>query len=987
MSIRKITLAILLSLMVGFVEIQGTTMFDPGLKWRTLETPNFSIHYHQGEEELAQEAARIAEDVHRRLSPLMRWKPFTKTQVVLTDNVDFVNGMATPFPVNTIILYPTSPHGADLDLYEDWLRELITHEYTHILHLDQVGGIWKVLRFTFGRIVLPNAIQPTWLIEGFAVHNESNQTSGGRQRGAVYDMMLRVATLEGRLSTLDQAGTFIPIWPGGETAYLYGAMFYKWLAEEYGEEKLVEVSRLYSATIPFAVDLPALVVYGKPWFMLWEEWISYLEERYWEQREEIESIPLTGSTPLTYRGYRISSPTFSPDGGSIAYVEYNTDEYPCLRMMEVDRAGDGVEAGPLENHLPILRSVWLRQTEDRCLVRALVNPGLSFSPDGGGMVLSQRESYKNYYTYDDLYFLDLGTKEKRRLTRGLRARDPDFSPDGGSIVFVVNKLGANDLALISPDGSHLRHLTHNEERIQYSLPRFSPDGRKIAVSVWRKMFVVESQVVEGQDTSVVSGFWEDGGYQDVCVIELTDPTHPVSVTLDRAVEAAPFWSPNGEWLLFSSDRSGVFNIYAHSLTEGKLYQVTNVLGGAFSPVVSPDGRWMAFISYGVNGYDIHVMEFDPHEWWEAEPFVDRLPEMLREVSKVDYPSHPYNPIPSLLPRFWLPLPAWDEKGVGIGFLTFSWDALQQHEYSLVASWGMESRRGAFDFSYLNNMFWPEVRLYGSDGAASIVMSSQTAGDTTYWERRQKGGVEVSFPFVRTSSGQAISVSYEIERLSRLNELPSDVPDPDEGILSGIGLFWRYGNAKRYGFGISPTDGRYVSLAVEREDKHLHSDFDLTRFSLEWREYLPVPILRHNVLAGRMAGGVSLGDRMSQRSFQLGGAWTDFFLRGYPEGSLSGQKVLSGSLEYRFPVLWVERGFFTLPFFLRDFQGVVFTDLGNAWDADEVPPVEDFKVGVGAEIGTDFDLGWLLSFLIRVGYAQGLSEGGESQVYLSLGSSF
>lgn len=967
---KKLGFVTALGLLAVIPQSQGTTMFDPGLKWRTLETPNFSIHYHKGEEELAQEAGRIAEDVHRRLSPLMRWEPFAKTQVILTDNVDFVNGMATPFPVNTIILYVTHPAGAELDPCEDWLRELITHEYTHILHMDTVEGGWKVLRYIFGRWVLPNALQPIWLLEGFAVHNESNHTSGGRQRGAIYDMLLRVGTLEGRLKTLDEAGTFVPSWPGGRTPYLYGAMFYQWLAEKYGEKKLVDVSHLYSGTIPFLIDLPAIVVYGKPWFMLWEDWVGHLKEKYHRQKEQIESKPLTNSVPLTSRGYGISSPTFSPDGQRLAYVEYNADQYPCLRLMEVASPKVGARPGLLENHIPILRSVWLGQTEDRTLVKAPVNPGFSFSPDGEGIVLSQRETYKNYYTYDDLYFLNLRTKKKIRLTKGLRARDPDFSPDGQKIVFVVNKLGKNDLALVSRDGSNLRYLTQNEEHIQYSFPRFSPDGKYVAVSRWTP-----------------------GGYQDICLIDLaqtplTGALETLPIFEDRAVDLAPFWSPDGKWLLFSSDRSGVYNLHAYSLGEKKLYQVTNVLGGAFSPVVSPDGKSIAFTSYGVNGYDAHLTEFEPDEWWEAEPYVDRYPEIAGKVSKERYPTHSYNPIPSLLPRFWLPLPAWDEKGGGLGFLTFGWDALQQHQYSVSASWGFESKRPAFDFSYLNNMFWPEVGLHGSDGAASMVMSSESAGDTTYWERRQRGGVEVTLPFNRTSSAQAMSVSHEVERLSSLNELPSDVPKPDEGILSGASLSWRYGNAKQYWFGVSPTDGRYISLGVERKDKHLYSDFNMTNVSFDWREYHTVPILKHSVLAGRLAGVASFGDQLTQRSFQLGGVMGYFPLRGYPEGKFPGQKLLSGSLEYRFPLLWVERGVLTLPFFLRNLQGNLFADFGNAWDANEVPPLRDFKIGVGGELGTRFDLGYgFVGILLKIGYAKGLSEGGKEQIYLALGSSF
>src|SRR3990172_1890516 len=62
--------------------------FDPSFTWTTLETPHFLIHYHQGEEELAKRAAVIAEDVHERLVPRIKWEPTSRTHLVLVDALD-----------------------------------------------------------------------------------------------------------------------------------------------------------------------------------------------------------------------------------------------------------------------------------------------------------------------------------------------------------------------------------------------------------------------------------------------------------------------------------------------------------------------------------------------------------------------------------------------------------------------------------------------------------------------------------------------------------------------------------------------------------------------------------------------------------------------------------------------------------------------------------------------------------------------------------
>ena len=159
--------------------------FDPSYQWTTLETPHFLIHYHQAGEPIARKAARIAEDVHARLVPRIAWEPKQKTHLVLVDARDQANGMASPIPYNQMIIYLTHPLGEPgfgLTQYDDWLRLVITHEYAHILQLDMVTGVPRVVQKVLGRIYFPNMFQPVWMIEGLATYEETEQTSGGRGR-------------------------------------------------------------------------------------------------------------------------------------------------------------------------------------------------------------------------------------------------------------------------------------------------------------------------------------------------------------------------------------------------------------------------------------------------------------------------------------------------------------------------------------------------------------------------------------------------------------------------------------------------------------------------------------------------------------------------------------------------------------------------------------------------------------------------------------
>ena len=65
--------------------IAGAGVFhDPALKWRTIETDHFRIHYHNGEAALAQSFWPKAEAVYQDTCAYLNWYPLAKTEVVLT---------------------------------------------------------------------------------------------------------------------------------------------------------------------------------------------------------------------------------------------------------------------------------------------------------------------------------------------------------------------------------------------------------------------------------------------------------------------------------------------------------------------------------------------------------------------------------------------------------------------------------------------------------------------------------------------------------------------------------------------------------------------------------------------------------------------------------------------------------------------------------------------------------------------------------------
>jgi hypothetical protein len=173
---------------------------DPDLDWWTIETQHFRIHYERGLEPLAERLAELSEQIHTRLIEPLGYAPTTRTEIALTDTTDNANGSATALPLNTVRLFVTAPSDlSPLGDYDDWYLGLMTHEYTHILHLDNVSGVPSVINAILGKTLVPNQFQPRWLTEGLAVMTESRFTSGGRMRGSIYEMYMRADVTEGRI--------------------------------------------------------------------------------------------------------------------------------------------------------------------------------------------------------------------------------------------------------------------------------------------------------------------------------------------------------------------------------------------------------------------------------------------------------------------------------------------------------------------------------------------------------------------------------------------------------------------------------------------------------------------------------------------------------------------------------------------------------------------------------------------------------------------
>ncbi|MEA2021560.1 MAG: BamA/TamA family outer membrane protein, partial [Candidatus Caldatribacteriota bacterium] len=659
------------------------------------------------------------------------------------------------------------------------------------------------------------------------------------------------------------------------------------------------------------------------------------------------------------------------------------------------------------------------------------NSSFDVSPDQSKIIYSKLINFEQYNYFYDLFLYDLKTKKEIRLSKGLRARDPDWSPDSANpqIVTVINHSGINNLALINIDLDSIMntltdennipkflsitrkdiiYLTDFQNNVQIYQPSWSPNGKIIALSVWQN------------------------GSLDIYTVSLSsnqiNPQNTTDTTLlpifqDQYNDLGPCWSPDSRYIFFSSDRTGIYNIFAYSLSDKKLYQVTNVLGGAFEPSLSPDGKQMAYIEYHATGYELHVMKIIPDQWIEIK--YDNLATNITQkdlstqniAPKNKYSIHSYRASSSFLPpTYWIPAAQVSDTDLSIGFSSELHDILGYHSFPFTISYELPDNNINYSLNYYNYYYSPIIHYYLSGHTSSFSQGkNNTASQISLWEKGETG-IDISFPFsgnsISTTNSrsyrQIFSLGYQYEKTPIDNNAGTSPNNQDK--ITSLRLNYSYSDAEKYGFSFSPEQGQAFSLSYEHADKVFGGDYKFDKLLFDGRRYIPLPSL-HHTLSLRLVAGHSSTNILGAEKFKLGGHYSAdnlsnidlnvFPLRGYRPAFLKGNNLLLTSLEYRFPIANIERGFKQGPFFffLERLSGAFFIDIGNAWNsADSDKTIDpknngissnwhDFKTGIGAELKANFNQKFDFPFTLRLGAAKALSSPKGYDIYFTLGTSF
>jgi Tol biopolymer transport system component len=803
---------------------------------------------------------------------------------------------------------------------------------------------------------------PRWVIEGIAVYEESKRSSGGRNRGTRFDQYIRIARHVDKDLRLDQVSGAPRIYPRGNAAYVYGSHFLRYIFDRFGDDTLRRMSHTSGDyPPPFAINRQIAKVVGKPFTELYDDWKGYLRDRYGMQEMAAERRGLVDGRQLTTTAEVNYFPQYTGDGKEIVWLQSDGYSQAMVRAMPV--GGD--------------------QRAARDVVRLDALGPFDVLPDGS-LTYEQSRQFRRDYQFQDLFRWDARTKQSVRLTHGKRARDPAVSPDQREVAYSLNSAEGAALAVADAVPDATPKIVWKGDRYDRAYqPAWSPDGTRLAFSAWRKH-----------------------GYRDILVLDLASGAVE-EITHDRAIDMAPRWSPDGQVIYFDSDRTGISNLYAWDLGERRLWQVTNVLGGAFQAAPSPDGTRLAFQAASANGgYDVYDLPVDRASWLPARaPIDDRpAPTDVRDDSTVVSPTRPYRPAESLAPQTWT---AQLSQGStpSVAIQTSGSDAVGLHFYSLAL--GLKLDTGELNlgasYGYSGLRFPLRVAM-----ARTLVDRGGLRVDGvngTVREEDWSGTLSSNIPFEsRPHASWTLSFDYDVDWFRKVDdEMPPVDPNmrvpvepATDYVQSGLGMRLGFSTARGTTFGVGQTRGMDASVGLRLDHPALGATYRNVTVSYNSNAFVKL-WGKTPVLAARFAGSLRAGDTLRTGAFSLGGvppqdiaqavvnstrAGVMGYLRGFPTRSVAGNQFHLLNLEYRQELWSIEHGLATLPLYVRRLHMALLSDTGTAFDT-QFDFDRNFRQSLGAALRLDLFFGYFVPGTLEIGYSHGVTPGGVGESWMLL----
>lgn len=1064
----------------------------PDLKWYTIETEHFLVHYpvsrkskdktdhYLSGEWAARKVAKVSEQYWEPMCKEFDYYLQEKVNIVLLEHADQLQGFT--IPARNWVEISGNPGGTFYRLRgrSEWFSNVLVHEFAHVVSLkrnqsmaenipglvasalytnDALGtpGEADVDTTTGVQIFLADRTEPWWWTEGGAEYWSSR--AGYNWWSTARDRHLRNTILEDRALTYQEwkSRQSNLTWGDGERGYQQGHSIALYMRMRFGQSLFAELANEHDRGWRAHWETMIEEKTGVKAKQLYDDWKAWVEDYYDRVYDDVRAEGEAKGRDLTSvsaSSYEFKTPADRDAFFTDTKKVWGNEKKKLKRRRDWERAkdatgrydvwpkysedgkwlADGYAYGFLQvTELPERmlgaqssdnyrrpENADARRTQSRMThtYPTAFGTNYDFVPGKDQLVISVQEnqlqrSLMNYYAvrverdgynWNQLAVLDLKTRTdtekhmgeevefetlrpkkqrgshfnsnyrqrpKQALTpipNTQRGTDPSVSPDGKRIAYIEYHSGTHNLVLINMDGSDKRYLTKFESGEMLQSLDWSPDGTEIVFALFK---------------NYQGDLWR----MDVASGEATP------INQDSTEELDVSWSKHDGNIYFSSDISGVYNAFRYEPESGRIQQLTNVIGAAYTPSLTPGGdlMYMNVTAFGEKSYIIgadELLEKDVTDEFGLEydqARADAYFAYTEDLSEFEEMTTPYQGLrrfhpPAVIPIFQLRNPSLPSFTVQTGAQVSSFDVGEKHEVFAV---GLVGTNLVAAVGYTWRGWHPELAVFAQHVESKTDFGylidadddKSTTDDQQVTEYRQNVfqnalGFNGNYPLNDHLRLRFSASLYEFgfrgiadKKFSRFNvgavgRVGFEFSNMDFGLQIGRLAF----SAR----GINPT-GRYVTVDythgftdhVSQQNDGVYTDdgqrldkYNYNTVQARWTEHLPFPVrslrrkahkLQFDLQLGAIDRNVALFDelRINSGHPMTGGVGSGAVqpsqpLSGYP-GVLLGETMAVGSAYWRMPLIRGVNEKFG-PFLVRDVYVQWGGSAGNFWSFR--PPEEE-----------------------------------------------
>ena len=543
----------------------------PSVKWKQINTGKARIIFPNGLDSQANRIANIMKLLSGSTAKTIGGSQ-KKWNIILQNQTIIPNAYVRLAPVMSE-LYMTPPQNNFSTGSLRWDDNLIIHENRHIQQFSNFNkGFTKVFSFFLGQEgqLLANGITvPDYFFEGDAVWQETLVSAQGRGRmPSFYNSFKSLWLGNKNFSWMKlRSGSYKDFTPDYyELGYQLTAYGYEKYGEDFWNKVTNDAVRFKGVFYPFnrAIEKHA----GKPYKQFREDALQYFKAR---------SLPAQTASATVF--------TYLTNEEKNNVVDYQFPNFISDDSILVTK-----KSYKKVNAFYILS----KGKEIKLRVRDIVIDDY-YTYKNGKIAYAAYESDPRWTNrdYSVIQLLDIYTGQQKQITQRSKYFSPAINADGTEIVAVhVNTDGTNNLCRLNVSTGRLIQKTPNP----------------------RNYFFTQTKYINAN--TAVSAVRNPEGNMVLIKIDLTTGESFNLTPFSFNVIGYPF--VKGDTVYFNAMHKNADKIFAVTLTDNKLFQVTNNINGVYHPVVNSRGELLV-AAFAAGGYRLAQLDLTKVSWQEFPP--------------------------------------------------------------------------------------------------------------------------------------------------------------------------------------------------------------------------------------------------------------------------------------------------------------------------------------------------------------------------------